>query len=146
MTVLQGHFAILMVITAPDPCSTESLEAALAQASKQFGLVVAVRQLPEVPGGGYQDHDSEPLSIVVHGSDRTGIVHAIADSLAERGANVVELSTQLVGDQQSDHVYVMTLRALAERGSADEVIDGVIATAKSLGVHCTARRDDADVL
>jgi glycine cleavage system transcriptional repressor len=146
MTVLQGHFAILMVITAPASCSTESLESALDDAVRQFGLVIAVRPLGEATGDLAQAEGSEPLSIVIYGSDRPGIVRAIADSLAGRAANVVELSSQLVGDPESESVYVMTMRALAEQGTGDEVLDAVRATAEGLGVQCTARRDDADVL
>ena len=91
------------------------------------------------------EQDSEPLTISVHGADRPGIVHAVAGALADAGGNVVDLSTQLVGD--SDHpVYVLTLRAVAPAGSADDVADAVMRTAGELGVHCTVRRDDADVL
>ena len=150
MTVLQGHFAILMVITAPDGSSAESLESALGRAVTEFGLVVAVRPLAETaPGGSARSAEaesSEPLSIVVHGSDRPGIVHAIAESIAEHGANIVELSTQLVGDPGSDSVYVMTLRAVANPGTGVDLIDAVRETARGLGVQCTARPDDADVL
>ena len=50
-----------------------------------------------------------------------------------------------VGDPDRP-VYVLTLRAVAPAGSADEVAEAVMRTAGELGVHCTVRPDDADVL
>jgi len=155
MTILQGQFAILLVVTAPEGKTAGSLEEALRPAAERFDLVVAVRPLkdvvPAAGGGSDQDdrntehRDTEALTVSVHGADRPGIVHGVADALAGRGGNVVDLSTQLVGDP-GQPVYVLTLRAVAPAGSADDVADAVMRTASELGVHCTVRRDDADVL
>ena len=147
MTILQGQFAILLVVTAPEGTTADSLEAALRSAAERFDLVVAVRPLRDAgPGTGSGSlRDAEALTVSVHGADRPGIVHAVAETLAGRGGNVVDLSTQLVGDPDQP-VYVLTLRAVAPAGSADEVADAVMRTASELGVHCTVRRDDADVL
>ena len=41
---------------------------------------------------------------------------------------------------------MLTLRAVALEGSYDEVEEAVTRTAGDLGVSCTVRRDDADVL
>lgn len=147
MTILQGQFAILLVVTAPEGTTAASLESALGPVVGRFDLVIAVRPLKDVAPGAddlaVSDHD--PLTISVHGADRPGIVHAVAGALAEHGGNVVDLSTQLVGDLEQP-VYVLTLRAVAPAGSADHVADAVMRTAGELGVHCTVRRDDADVL
>lgn len=146
MTILQGQFAILLVVTAPDQVTAASLESALAPVVKRFDLVIAVRPLKDAaPEQSVPARDPEPLTISVHGADRPGIVHAVASTLAELGGNVVDLSTQLVGDPERP-VYVLTLRAVAPAGSADDVAEAVVRTAGELGVHCTVRPDDADVL
>lgn len=147
MTILQGQFAILLVVTAPEGTTAGSLEAALRTSAERFDLVIAVRPLKDDPpgAGSASAQDSEALTVSVHGADRPGIVRAVADALAGRGGNVVDLSTQLVGDPGRP-VYVLTLRAVAPAGSADDVADEVMRTAAELGVHCTVRRDDADVL
>src|ERR1700722_2045571 len=60
MTILQGHFAILLVITAPEGTTAADLEAALDASAKQFDLVIAVRPLVErAPGA---DSDISDLS------------------------------------------------------------------------------------
>ncbi len=147
MTILQGQFAILLVVTAPEGTTAGSLESVLGPAVEQFDLLLAVRPLKDAPPDAAELSvaDSEPLTVSVHGADRPGIVNAVAGALAERGGNVVDLSTQLVGASDQP-VYVLTLRAEAPAGSGDDVADAVMRTAARLGVHCTVRRDDADVL
>ena len=147
MTILQGHFAILLVVTAPEGTTAADLEAALDHPANKFDLVIAVRPLEDrAPGA--DDDTTEPyesLTIAVHGADRPGIVKAVAGALAEHGGNVVDLSTQLIGAADRP-VYVLTLSALVREGSSLEVEEAVIRTAGELGVSCTVRREDADVL
>jgi glycine cleavage system transcriptional repressor len=142
-TVLQDHFALMLVVTAPDQSTAESLEQALEAAVGAHDLVVSVREFHETAPATDSSVSYEPLVISVHGSDQPGIVHAMADVLAAAGANIVELSTQLVGDPESP-VYVMNIRALAPEGAQDAVSNEVDRTAAKLGVHCFVRRDDAD--
>ena len=42
MTILEGHFAILLVIAAPDGTTRERLEEALGPAARNMDLVVGV--------------------------------------------------------------------------------------------------------
>jgi len=144
-TILRGHFALMLVVTAPEGTTTGSLERALSDVAERFDLVISIRQLTHEAVGLATPDDAEPLTVSVHGADRPGIVRAISQALADDGGNVVELSTQLVegGDAA---VYVMTLRVLAQGGTGDTVADEVRRTAEGLGVQCTVRRDDADVL
>jgi glycine cleavage system transcriptional repressor len=145
MTILQGHFAILLVISAPQEVTSSSLEAALASVSEAFDLVVAVRPIDNANEPGTEGSGFEALSISIHGADRPGIVHAISGALADAGGNVVDLATQLVGAQEKP-VYVMTLRAIVPLEDSDSVAAAVKATADGLGVHCTVREDESDLL
>jgi glycine cleavage system transcriptional repressor len=145
MTILQGQFAVLLVVSAPDSLGAAALEAALAPAARRFDLVVGVRPLHESPGAGAEP-EGEPWTLSLHGADRTGLVHGVASALADAGGNVVDLSTHLIGDARTP-VYVMTMRAMLPGGAAGEAAaDTVRRAAADLGVHCTLRRDDADVL
>ena len=47
MTILQGQFAILLVVTAPEGTGAAALEAALGPTAERFDLVVAVRPLKD---------------------------------------------------------------------------------------------------
>src|SRR5271154_3494825 len=50
MTNLQGHFAVLLVVSAPDRLTAGGLEDALAEVAERFELVVTVRPLADIPG------------------------------------------------------------------------------------------------
>jgi glycine cleavage system transcriptional repressor len=143
MTILQGQFAILLVLAAPEGLTAPALEEAVAPAARGFDLVVSVRPLHEDPAPG---DAGEPWTVSIHGADRVGLVHGVADALARAGGNVVDLSTHLVGEADAP-VYVMTMRATLPAGEAgDAAAESVRRAAGELGVHCSLRRDDADVL
>jgi glycine cleavage system transcriptional repressor len=145
MTILQGHFAILLVVSADDVTSVTSLESALLPVSETFDLVIVVRSIEAVEPVPAEGPGAEALSISIHGADRPGIVHAISGALADAGGNVIDLSTQLVGEPENP-VYVMTLRAIVPRGDSDRVAVAVKTTADTLGVQCTVREDESDLL
>jgi glycine cleavage system transcriptional repressor len=162
MTILRGHFAILLVVAAPPQVDREALESALAAVADAFDLTVGVRPLSETsiraeeldmargPGVSSQTGasvaTSEAWTIAVHGADRPGIVHAVTSALAEAQGNVVDLATHVVGKPDSA-VYVMTLRVTLPAGEAGETAAQRVGEAASrLGVHCTTHRDEADLL
>jgi glycine cleavage system transcriptional repressor len=147
MTNLQGHFAVMLVVAAPDGVTAPALETALADVASGYELVIAVRPLgeapaPEQPG----DSATDPWTIAVHGADRTGIVRDVTGALAEAGGNVVDLSTHLVGTADAP-VYVMTLWVTLPAGAAGEAAaDRIRQAASELGVHCSVHRDEVDLL
>ena len=146
MTILQGHFAILLVVAAPEAVTAESLEAALAPAAERFDLVTVVRPLAEPAPGMPAEPEGEQWTISVHGADRSGIVHGVTVALAEAGGNVLDLSTHLVGDAASP-VYVMTLRvALPPEPAGPVAAERVRHAAEALGVHCSVHRDEPETL
>jgi glycine cleavage system transcriptional repressor len=146
MTILRGHFAILLVVSAPDATTAESLASALRSVSERFDLVISVRPIEVTDEESAANREGqEALTVSIHGADRPGIVHAVSGALAEAGGNVVDLSTQLVGEPD-EPVYVLTLRAIVASAGADRVAVAVKQTADSLGVHCTVREDDSDLL
>ncbi len=113
MTILGGHFAILLLVEVD--AEPEALEARLADATGDLGLVVAVRPL----GAGA---DSAPATHVlsVYGSDRPGIVAEAAAALAHRGVNVTDLTTRVLEGERS--VYAMLLEVALPDGLAAEVL------------------------
>jgi glycine cleavage system transcriptional repressor len=146
MTILQGWFAVLLVVSAGPDVSSGDLEAALTSVAARFDLVLSVRTLDERPPSPSPGAGVVPWTISVHGADRTGIVHGVTAALERVGGNVVDLATHLVGAPEAP-VYVMTLRvtlpAAPDPGAA---ADQVRAAAEALGVHCSAHPDDADTL
>jgi glycine cleavage system transcriptional repressor len=162
MSILQGQFAILLVVSAPDTVTAAALELALRPVGERFGLMAMVRSIEDAgdgsdggPGEGSGSEGGSPdpggtgglegWTISVHGADRTGIVHGVASALAAVGGNVVDLTTHLVGEPGAP-VYVMTLRATLPAGAVGEsAVADVRRSAERLGVHCNVKRDDAEL-
>lgn len=147
MTILQGWFAILLVVDVPGDVARRELEETLEPAARRFELVVSVRPLGEgSSGGAARGPSGEAWTLSIHGADRPGIVHGVTEALANAGGNVVDLSTHLVGTAGSP-VYVMTLRAMLPSGGQGETAaESVRRASSALGVQCTVHRDDPEVL
>lgn len=143
MSILRGHFAMMLVVAAGADEHASALEAALAPVAERFGLVVAVRAIDDtVP----RSPDGDAWTVSVYGADRPGIVHRVTAALADAGANVVDLTTRVIGDA-SRPVYAMvldvTLPAGVEPGTLQQRLT---ALAAELGVDCSLHPNEADIL
>lgn len=160
MSILQGHFAVLLVVAVPDALGAESVESALAPVAESLGLVVVVRPLrhrgagqdpgppsgPATVPGSPGPVDAEIYAISVHGADRPGIVHRAAEALASAGGNIIDLSTRLMGTPD-EPVYVLTVTAgFAPDTDGEAAVATVRQSLEAFGVQCHAHRIDIDVL
>ena len=108
MRILGGHFAMMLLVETADP---DPLRADLAAVAAAQGLEAA--SLSPVAEGAAA---AAPTHLVtVYGSDHPGIVHAFASALAELGANITDLQTQLGGS-----VYMMLLEVAVPEGAGLE--------------------------
>lgn len=140
MTILRGRFSMMLVVTGPeDPAP---LESALAAVCGPLGVRTTVAPAPEAAG----DAAGDPYGLSVYGADRPGIVARIAGLLAERGVNITDLTTRVIGDAERP-VYAMVLDL---RLPTDLPAEGLAAdlaeVGEELGVHCRLHPSDADVL
>ncbi|HUF32741.1 MAG TPA: ACT domain-containing protein [Acidimicrobiales bacterium] len=143
MTILGGHFAMMLVVEVPDEEGADALEAALVDAVAPLGLTVVVRPIDDA---GSARATGSPWAVSVYGADQPGIVHRVTQLLADRGANVADLSTRVVGPAGAP-AYVMLLEVvLPDDVDPDELGDELRRVAGDLGVEVHLRPDDADVL
>jgi glycine cleavage system transcriptional repressor len=143
MTILRGHFAMMLVVAAPDGTTATVLESALASPAAAFDLVVAVRPLddsvPSSPAG-------EAWNVAVYGADRPGIVHRVASLLAAESVNIVDLTTRVIGADDRP-VYAMILDVTLPAGvDADGLEKRLGELAAELGVECSLHPAEADIL
>jgi len=144
MTNLGGHFAMMLIVDVPTAETAEVLEAALVAEVGVLGLTVAVRPIAEVDTDDEAGATSWALSL--YGADKPGIVHHVAQLLADHGANIVDLSTRVVG-AGPDHSYVLLLELdLPTDADVDRLRIELAALAADMGVEAHLRADDADVL
>ncbi len=92
MTLLRGHFAMMLITDGPADAGT--VEEGLAVLTADGSLSVSVREIPtesSTPAG-------TTYLLSVHGGDRPGIVSSLVAEVARVGGNITDLTTRLVGD------------------------------------------------
>ena len=135
MTVLRGHFAMMLVVDAPDGVTQDDLESDLGFATSALGLIVNVWEISTLvsePAAG------ERWLVSIRGADRKGIVHSVARVLAKSDANIVDVATRLVdGAEYSMELWVI----VPDTTDAGALGLELAAVAKRLGVECSLQHD-----
>jgi glycine cleavage system transcriptional repressor len=143
MTNLGGHFAMMLVVEVPEAETAAALEASLVEEVGALGLTVVVRPIAEAVVEGPR---GEPWAVSLYGADRPGIVHLVTQKLADHGANIVDLSTRVVG-AGPEHAYVLLLElSLPVGADSEQLARDLQALAAELGVDIHLRPDDAEIL
>ena len=143
MSILRGHFTLVLILEAADDVDTESLRTDLARTASHLGLEAwSLGEIAQAASA------AEPSCIVtVYGVDHPGIVHAVAQALAEREVNITDLQTRLVSEPGSDGLYAMTLELSLPAGLSREDLEELFAGVRSAqGVQVSVRELEQDVL
>ncbi len=106
MTILGGHFAIMLLVATE--ASREDLADALDGATADLGLTITVST---VGAGNASALPTHVLS--VYGADRPGILAGVTRALADAGANVTDLETRLLSPGDNP-VYAMVIELVAD--------------------------------
>lgn len=110
MTILRGHFAVMLIVSLPEGRTGSELERRLDPVREELGLdaltVNAVEAIEGVRGAGIATH-----VITVYGADHPGIVAAVSGALAAQAVNITDLQTKLAG-AAGQPLYVMMLEVV----------------------------------
>jgi glycine cleavage system transcriptional repressor len=111
MTILGSEFAVLLLLSGQG----DDLERRLSSGSKRLEwekrLTVFIRPLDEPPPPPGEPPRGTPLECVVTGVDKAGIVARVARTIAEQGANILDLHTDLRPEPESGTaMYTMRVR------------------------------------
>lgn len=123
-TMLGGDFAMILIVSHEKPFTTARLGEEFRALHERTGLVVYVRPLAEdeiCPVRG----EGELCLISVYGSDQPGIVYRVTRALADRGVNITDLNTRLIGTKE-EPVYVLMLEAALPEGVTVEDAAGLL--------------------
>jgi glycine cleavage system transcriptional repressor len=138
MTVLRGHLAMTLVIEVPEEVDPAELRAGLDAVRERLALEsVSLAQVEHIPA----ETASEPSHIVsVSGGDHPGIVRAVSSALAERGWNITDLETRVVGEGETRPLYAMLLEvAVTEGASTADLKQALEPVARSESVEIISR-------
>jgi glycine cleavage system transcriptional repressor len=105
MSILRGHFAVMLIVKLPDAVDAGNLEGRLQRVRRDLELeAIAVNRIDDLGVGA-----ARPSHVItVYGADHPGIVHAVSAALAERRVNITGLETRLAGAADSP-LYVMII-------------------------------------
>jgi glycine cleavage system transcriptional repressor len=144
MTLLQGHFAVMLVLEAPATANGTILEHELAPIAEDLDLQISVRPLPMAPPAA-EESAGVTLAVSVHGGDHPGIVARICREVASCGGNVIDLASHV--DEGANAAYVLVLSVTVPDESLAEELRRRLATAASdLAVRCVVAPGDAELL
>ncbi len=131
-TILRGHFAMMLVVDAPADVDGARLLERLTAAAEPLGVHVTVSDVEE----GVPDRPTATHVLSVYGSDHPGIVASFSGLLAERRANVTDLSCRLTGGETP--LYAMVAEVSLPEGLDEEELRRRIGeTAAQVGVDAT---------
>ena len=140
MSILHGHFAVMLIVSVPDEVSRDALEERLGAVATELDLEgYAVSELTGLSPAPPPTH-----VLTVYGADHPGIVHAVATALADRGANISDLKTRRTGEG-ADAVYVMVME-VSVGGDPAELTTALAEVAKSSAVEVSLRALDSEAL
>ena len=142
MTILGGHFAVMLLVSTGTGSDREAVETALNGAREQLRLEAL--SVSEVGSAG-EMHPAPDHVITVYGSDHPGIVHSIAAELAAAGVNITDLQTRLAGAEGSP-IYVMSAEIELGELAVDEIRQRLQAVGERTSVEVELHALDSDAL
>ncbi len=140
MTLLHGHFAWTLLLRVDSTAG--EVRARLAPVCPDG---VAVSDVDDLAAEAAPAMDR--LVVAVHGSDRVGIVAAVARVIADFGGNITELTTRLGSPRTGGSLYL----AVAEvefpiASDLDGLRDALAARCHELQLDVTVHRAEPDLM
>jgi glycine cleavage system transcriptional repressor len=111
MTILGSEFAVLLLLSGQGDDVDRRLASGCKRLEWEKRLTVFFRPLDEVPDT--TPPRGTPLECVVTGVDKAGIVARVARTVADHGANILDLQSELRPEPETGTpMYTMRLRLI----------------------------------
>jgi len=132
MMLLGGNFTIMLMVKSEQDAKT--LMALLQPVAESLNLRIHLDAIE----GQLHHHHLPDVAVHVHSADRAGIVAQVTNTLAEAGLNVIDLDSDVGGDEDNPF-YVMHIEGQATQGIAalETALQQLLTTQPDLEVHIT---------
>jgi glycine cleavage system transcriptional repressor len=115
MSILRGHFTMMLIVSVPDATDLESLRRGLDVVRDRLSLeAVTLSEVAEVA----EETAVASHILSVYGVDHPGILHAVASALAADQVDIVDLTTRVLEEEGRASLYTMILEV-----SVPEAVD-----------------------
>ncbi|MEO6867882.1 MAG: ACT domain-containing protein [Gaiellales bacterium] len=138
MTILGGHFAMLLVVNAD--VERDALQAALADVSEKYQLNLDVRPAAR---HAFSNEDRDDYVVAAYGPDKPGLVSTISRVLADAHANITDFGSRL----GADNTFAMWFNvSLADSTNIDELTEMLAGAGRDLQLDVRLYRAEAEEL
>jgi glycine cleavage system transcriptional repressor len=142
MSILRGHFAVMLIVKVPGAVDQQRLADALGTVRDELGLeAITVEAVDALEA----DAPRPTHVLTVYGADHPGIVSAVAGALAADGVNITDLETRLAGSAEKP-LYAMMLELALGDANADRLLDRLREVGARETVEVSLRELDAEAL
>jgi glycine cleavage system transcriptional repressor len=111
MTILGTDFAVILLCSSSAPRAGDQLTIGAKRLEREHGLTILVRNLEHGPRPAVPAPGTRLYRIEAAGEDKAGIVAALCGVLAERGVNIVDLTTRSRPGPGGAPHYELSLKA-----------------------------------
>jgi glycine cleavage system transcriptional repressor len=142
MSILRGHFAVMLIVKLPEVVEAGDLEGRLQRVRQELELeAISVNRVDDLGVAA-----ARPSHVItVYGADHPGIVHTVSAALAERGVNITGLETRLAGAADS-RLYVMIIEVAIREASEPDLSAALGEVADDAKVEVSLRPLAAEAL
>ena len=134
MSILGGHFAVMLIVGVPDTVDATELEGRLEAVRRELGLeAIAVNSVDAVDAA--RPHPSHVIT--VYGADHPGI--------ASQGVNITGLETRIAGAEDAP-IYAMILEVALGEAAESDVEGALRAVGEEAKVEVSVRPLEAETL
>lgn len=142
MTRLGGEFSMMVIAAMPERTTPARLKKSFSAASRNLGVDITARPIPAALATAKKREEPDAI-LSVYGTDKPGIVHAVAALLAKKKVNITDLNTKVVSGTPAD-LYLMLLEVRLPAGLSAESLRGELQKLQAkLGVEMTLRELDS---
>lgn len=107
-TLLQGFFSAIFIVSK-EGVTVDDVKNMFVHLEKNMNVDIHVQEMSEAGVRPIGEH----YIISVYGSDKPGIVNRVAQYLANKEINIVDLQTKVAGSQKSP-IYLMVLEVIID--------------------------------
>ena len=142
MTILRGHFTMVLVVSGQESLDADALRGDLEGVASDLGLeAVSLAEVADAHGP-----PPDPTHIAtVYGADHHGIVHAAASAVAGEECNITDLNARL-NEEGADALYVLMMEIVAPPERVDGLRGALERVGREEGVEVSLRELELDEL
>ena len=142
MSILRGHFAVMLIVKVPETVDSGRLADRLGEVRDELELeAITVEAIDELDA----DAPRPTHLLTVYGADHPGIVSAVAGTLAAAGVNITDLETRLAGSEERP-LYVMLLELALGDADSEQLLERLRRVGEEETVEISLRELDAEAL